>query len=262
VTGRLLVSTRSGEQRLALWADDRLAEYTVERDASAGRPGDIYLGRVTGIDKGLDAAFVDIGLARPGFLPLGERGERPTDGAAVVVQVTRGARGDKGAAERLAGRGQSPRLIRTVPACGCPAGRGRRNSVWPTCGASPGPRGIIRGAAAASGSKRCRRADPCGRPGRVWARAAAAAGRFHYDGDAVYRPLRDQPARRGGDRLRRARGGGGGAAVLAAAAGPGQGGPPAERDRAQRKIADGVGRSSRARPCLPVDGCCSSRARP
>ncbi len=200
MTGRLLVSTRPGEQLLALWADDRLAEYVVEPAASDGRPGDIYLGRVTGVDRGLDAAFVDIGLARPGFLPLGESGERPTDGAAVVVQVTRGAQGDKGARLRarpvLAGRlldfdphRPGVRLPERTPEWQRLADLVRRL-------AGPGDGFVLRRAASGSGAEAL--AAEADRLRAFWAgvltRAAAAKppARLHHDGDPVYRLLRDQ----------------------------------------------------------------------
>ena len=203
MTGRLLVSTRSGAQRLALWADDRLAEYTVERAANEGRPGDIYLGRVTGVDKGLDAAFVDIGLARPGFLPLGESGERPTDGAAVVVQVTRGAQGDKGA--RLSARpvlaGRLLELDPHRPGVRL-SERVERTPEWQRLAdlvrrvARPGEGFVLRRAAAGSGSEAL--AAEADRLRAAWAgvlarRAAAKPpARLHDDGNAVVRLLRDQ----------------------------------------------------------------------
>ena len=66
----------------------------------ADRPshlGDLYHGRVAKVDKALDAAFVELGLARPGLLPLSEGpGRRLSEGDAVVVRVLREAAGGKG----------------------------------------------------------------------------------------------------------------------------------------------------------------------
>lgn len=52
--------------------------------------GSLYLGRVVEIQKPLQAAFVDVGLAHPGFLSLREGKLSPvTQGEAVLVQVNR-----------------------------------------------------------------------------------------------------------------------------------------------------------------------------
>ena len=54
------------------------------------------------MDKGIGAAFVEIGLERPGLLPLAELDGRAEEGAAVLTQVVRDAREGKGV--RLTGR--------------------------------------------------------------------------------------------------------------------------------------------------------------
>jgi Ribonuclease G/E len=56
----------------------------------------VHLGRVTALDRGLQAAFVDVGLERPGLLPLKAAGAL-TEGAAVTVRVTREPGPAKGA---------------------------------------------------------------------------------------------------------------------------------------------------------------------
>ena len=95
----LLIGAGPGEWRAA-WLEDGVAvELHVERGDT--RPaGSIHLGRVVRRVGGLDAALVDIGEERPGFLPLrrGDAAEpRLDEGARVVVQVRREAQGDKGA---------------------------------------------------------------------------------------------------------------------------------------------------------------------
>ena len=97
MTSRLLVSVRPQETQIALWSDDRLIEFRIEREGAESLIGNIYLGRVTQVEKGLDAAFVEIGESRPGFLPLGEFDRAPTEGATVAVQVVREPREGKGA---------------------------------------------------------------------------------------------------------------------------------------------------------------------
>lgn len=90
----VLIEVSPGETRAALVdGDGRLAEFMVERMGRESLVGAIVLGRVVGVEKGLDAAFVEIGAARPGFL---RRAPDVHEGAAVVVQVTRDATGEKG----------------------------------------------------------------------------------------------------------------------------------------------------------------------
>jgi Ribonuclease G/E len=98
VRRELLIAAGPGEWR-ALWLEDGVAaELFVERGDI--RPaGSLHLGRVVRRVAGLDAALVDIGEERPGFLPLPRR---PTagaldEGAAVVVAVRREAQRGKGA---------------------------------------------------------------------------------------------------------------------------------------------------------------------
>jgi len=107
VNRRLLISAAPGETRAAWMEDGRLADLVVQRDDRPSRLGDIFLGRVAKVDKGLDAAFVELGLSRPGLLPLGEAPKRRlSEGDAVVVRVLREAAGSKGV--RLSARIHSP----------------------------------------------------------------------------------------------------------------------------------------------------------
>ncbi len=89
----LLIAAGPGEWRAAWLEDGAATELYVERGDT--RPaGSIHLGRVVRLVAGLDAALVDIGEERPGFLPL----RHPIDeGARIVVQVRREAQGGKGA---------------------------------------------------------------------------------------------------------------------------------------------------------------------
>lgn len=94
-----MIGAGPGEWRAA-WLEDGVAvELHVERGDT--RPaGSIHLGRVVRRVGALDAALVDIGEGRPGFLPLrrGDAAEpRLDEGARVLVQVRREAQGDKGA---------------------------------------------------------------------------------------------------------------------------------------------------------------------
>ncbi len=94
---RLVISALPGETRAAWLEDGRLVDLVVRRADRPSRLGNLYHGRVAKVDKGLDAAFVELGLARPGLLPLSEGpGRRLSEGDAVVVRVLREAAGGKG----------------------------------------------------------------------------------------------------------------------------------------------------------------------
>lgn len=56
------------QTRLALLEDGKVAEFFIERAEEKGIVGNIYKGRVETILPGIQAAFVDIGLERHGFL--------------------------------------------------------------------------------------------------------------------------------------------------------------------------------------------------
>ena len=107
MTRRLLISALPGELRAAWLDGERLVDLVVQREAGAAVPGDLYLGRIAHLDKTLDAAFVDLGLARPGLLPRGEvPGRKLVEGEALTLRVTRAATGDKGV--RLTARVADP----------------------------------------------------------------------------------------------------------------------------------------------------------
>ena len=64
----LLVNVGAGEIRAALVEHGVLQELQVERSSRRGIVSNIYKGRVARVLPGMQAAFVDIGLARTGFL--------------------------------------------------------------------------------------------------------------------------------------------------------------------------------------------------
>ena len=72
-----------------------LQEFMVERAMSAHLVGSIFLGRVSNIVRGIQAAFIDIGLARNAFLYLGDSKDL-TEGSSVMIQITKDPRGTKG----------------------------------------------------------------------------------------------------------------------------------------------------------------------
>ena len=105
----ILVTEDRSELRVALVEDGRLAEIYFERPDKRSYLGDIYRGKVENVLKGIDAAFVDFGLDKNGFLYVDEvrgedgqrRGRRIGDvlkpGDNVLVQVMKDPMGSKGA---------------------------------------------------------------------------------------------------------------------------------------------------------------------
>ncbi len=64
----ILINSRSYEVRLALVENNILTEFHMQRPMEKGLKGNIYRGRVVRVLPGMQAAFVDIGLERTGFL--------------------------------------------------------------------------------------------------------------------------------------------------------------------------------------------------
>lgn len=99
---RLFVAARPNGRMIALIEGGHVVELRLHRPDMASRIGEIRLGRVQRVDKGIGAAFVEVGLERPALLPLGEHDGQIAEGDATMVQVTRDAREGKGA--RVTGR--------------------------------------------------------------------------------------------------------------------------------------------------------------
>ncbi|MBR9830352.1 MAG: S1 RNA-binding domain-containing protein, partial [Oceanospirillales bacterium] len=111
----LINATQPEELRVALVDGQRLFDLDIESDSREQKKANIYKGRITRVEPSLEAAFVDFGAERHGFLPLKEisreyfckqpeRGQRPNikemvkEGTEVIVQVDKEERGNKGAA--------------------------------------------------------------------------------------------------------------------------------------------------------------------
>ena len=108
----LLVSVDVTEKRVAVLEDDRVAEVYLERPGRRSIAGNIYKGVVDNVLPGMEAAFVEIGLEKNGFLFVDEivgpelegrrpRGRRITDlisrGEEVLVQAVKDPMKTKGA---------------------------------------------------------------------------------------------------------------------------------------------------------------------
>jgi ribonuclease G len=68
----LLISVDVGEQRVAVLEDERVAEAYLERPERRSIAGNIYKGTVDNVLPGMEAAFVEIGLEKNGFLYVDE----------------------------------------------------------------------------------------------------------------------------------------------------------------------------------------------
>ena len=115
MTDEILVNVTQLETRVAVIEQGMLQDLFIERDARRGISGNIYLGMVVRVLPGMQAAFVDIGEERTGFIhasdivPLNESGrgakDRPPvniadavhEGKKIIVQVTKNPLGSKGA---------------------------------------------------------------------------------------------------------------------------------------------------------------------
>ncbi|MFV0416143.1 MAG: Rne/Rng family ribonuclease [Chthoniobacterales bacterium] len=65
---KLIVNCEKLERRVAVLANDRLEEYTTERDTDRNMVGSIFKGIVRNIEPGIKAMFVDIGFEKNAFL--------------------------------------------------------------------------------------------------------------------------------------------------------------------------------------------------
>jgi len=69
---KIVLSSNEWETRVAIFEDDRLVEFYIERAEQQNLVGRIYKGRVENVVKGLRGAFINVGLKKNGFLPLVE----------------------------------------------------------------------------------------------------------------------------------------------------------------------------------------------
>ncbi|MYK03777.1 MAG: Rne/Rng family ribonuclease [Gammaproteobacteria bacterium] len=107
---RILVNAAQHEElRVALVDGQKLYDLDIEFPNKARKKANIYKGLITRVEPSLEAAFVDFGASRHGFLPWKEISDQYRDGAdnggspikegaEVVVQVEKEERGNKGAA--------------------------------------------------------------------------------------------------------------------------------------------------------------------
>ncbi|MHA7853042.1 MULTISPECIES: ribonuclease E [Marinobacter] len=112
----LINATHPEELRVALVDGQRLFDLDIESSTREQKKANIYKGRITRVEPSLEAAFVDFGAERHGFLPLKEISKEYfkkspgqiegkinikdvlSEGQEVIVQVDKEERGNKGAA--------------------------------------------------------------------------------------------------------------------------------------------------------------------
>ncbi|MEM6817885.1 MAG: Rne/Rng family ribonuclease [Pseudomonadota bacterium] len=111
----LINATQEEELRMALVDGQRLYDLNIELPSQARKKANIYKGKITRIEPSLEAAFVDYGAERHGFLPFKDISpeyyiKEPSDknrvsirdvlkeGQDIVVQIEKEERGNKGAA--------------------------------------------------------------------------------------------------------------------------------------------------------------------
>ncbi|MBB1269448.1 ribonuclease E [Shewanella sp. SR44-3] len=111
----LINATQSEELRVALVDGQQLYDLDIESPGHEQKKSNIYKGKITRVEPSLEAAFVDYGADRHGFLPLKEIAReyfpkgysfqgRPNikevvqEGQQVIVQIDKEERGNKGAA--------------------------------------------------------------------------------------------------------------------------------------------------------------------
>ncbi len=68
----LIDTTNTNETRIAVTDDGKLDDFEIESNKKNAVKGDVYLAKITRIEPSLQAAFVDFGTNRNGFLPLTE----------------------------------------------------------------------------------------------------------------------------------------------------------------------------------------------
>ena len=111
----LINATHKEEVRVGIVKNKKLTGLNIETSLNKKTKGNIYRGKISRVEQSLEAAFVDYGKERQGFLPFKEvaeslyngakpKGDKLTisdvlkEGQEIIVQVEKEERGNKGAA--------------------------------------------------------------------------------------------------------------------------------------------------------------------
>jgi ribonuclease G len=109
VSEEILINVTPQETRVAIMGAGVVQELLIERAASRGRVGNVYVGRVARVLPGMQSAFLEIGLERAAFLHVadikdkgGSHADAPierilAEGQPLLVQVLKDPIGSKGA---------------------------------------------------------------------------------------------------------------------------------------------------------------------
>ena len=110
----LVINVDIRETRVALIENGIIAELHIERGSSKGTLGNIYLGKVSRVLPGMQAAFIDVGLERAAFLHV-EDLIRPDDFEAYLSGHRRGGEDEDRSASPAAGQAFRPALQAPAP---------------------------------------------------------------------------------------------------------------------------------------------------
>ena len=220
LTKQILVSVDRAETRVAIMEDGRAAECYIERRGQRSVVGHVWKGRVENVLAGMEAAFIEIGLEKNGFLHVDEvvalgvpkRKRQIADllkrGDEVLVQATKDPMGTQGRPpDHAALPGGALRGVRAVrgraSACRKRLPDDERTRLRSICGALPletgrphRPHRRRRGLGARDRARPGRSSSACGRPSRSAAELAKAPTLLYSRGRHL--PPRDpRPPERG-----------------------------------------------------------------
>lgn len=103
----IIINADSGEIRVAILERSTFAELYIERDNERSVVGNVIKGRVSRVLPGMQAAFVDIGLEKAGFLYVG-------DYYPILEKNKQNGGGEANNGRRRHGRGRTPPKIESV----------------------------------------------------------------------------------------------------------------------------------------------------
>jgi len=107
VSREMLINAENEECRIAVVENGQLEELYTERTSAASHVGNIYKGRITNVERSIQAAFVDFGLPKHGFLHISD----------LHLQYLSGKKKDGDEAHELVGRKRSRRERPLIQNC-------------------------------------------------------------------------------------------------------------------------------------------------
>ena len=230
-TKSILISSDLSELRVAVQEEGRVVEAYIERRGEGSLAGNIYKARVDNVLRGMEAAFVDLGLPKNGFLHVDDvvvpgmdttaRRRKKIDellkpGQEVLVQVVKNPMGTKGARVTME-LSIAGRFLVLAPdgegagvSNGCPTASASGCATWSRSWTPRAPGVIARTAAEGATLDDLERDQRFLR--RLWAQVDARAASapcpslVHHEADLSLRIIRDllSPQRRRGAGRRRA----------------------------------------------------------